>query len=94
MKPEQNPSKLVRALEYLKDHGLSIDHLCDLHHNPKRTERFSAAITYRLKPQEYREPNITYHHRLLFVASEHWRTEADFDALVSQVCDRFPYPDT
>ncbi|WP_304620212.1 hypothetical protein [Paracoccus sediminilitoris] len=91
MIPEQNSRKLIQALEYLRDHGLTIDQLCDLHHNPKRAERFGAAISYRNSPpQEYQEPNITYHQRLLFVAAEHWRTEAGFDALVSQARAKFP----
>lgn len=94
MIPEQDAEKLVVAPEYLRDQGMELELLRDLHHNPKRTESFARAIAYRRAPPltGYDEPNITYHRRLLFVAAEHWRTGRPFDRVVSEAKEIFFEP--
>ncbi|VDS09304.1 hypothetical protein PARHAE_02502 [Paracoccus haematequi] len=92
MRPEQDAGKLVKALEYLDAEGMDLRLLRALHQGDDET--FPDAISYRRQfpDRVYREPNITYHQRLLFVAAEHWRTGRSFDALVAEALDRFIVP--
>ena len=92
MLTEQNASKAITALEYLRDQEMDQELLRDLHHNERRDETYAAAIRYRLTPPAtgFEQHNVTYHRRLLFVAAEHWRTERPFAQLVAEALAQFP----
>lgn len=92
MRPEQDAGKLVKALEYLEAEQMDLSLLRSLHQGDNET--FSDAIRYRRQfpDRVHREPNITYHQRLLYVAAEHWRTDRDFEDLVAEALDRFIVP--
>ncbi|MBM3605103.1 MAG: hypothetical protein FJX25_10205 [Alphaproteobacteria bacterium] len=84
--PENDRAKLIEALEYLRDAGMSVEYLRDIHQSDYRRETYKLAIDYRAVegPVTYRGENLRYHRRLLFLAAEHWRTCRSFEDLVEE----------
>jgi hypothetical protein len=90
--PEQNPTRIIRALEYLRDQGMNVVQLRELHPTRKHDEGFGNAIRYRMKPplRGYVEPTVTYHKRLLMVEARHRDGAGAFAQLVAEAQRAYP----
>ena len=85
-----SPTQTVKALIYLRDAGMSVELLRDLHHSEKRTETFGGAIAYFSKTSELRDANIKYSERLTFVMQQHRATSEAFETIVPRARQKFP----
>jgi len=85
-----SPTQTVKALQYLRDAGMSISLLNDLHHSEGGKITFVSAIRYFSKTTALRDANTKFSDRLTFVEREHRATGEGFDAIVARARQKFP----
>jgi hypothetical protein len=81
---------LVSAVQYLEQHGLSVEQLRALHHPQRRPETFASTLKYFGQSKELKPLNRKYAERLIYIASEHRNGRAGLSALVEQALSRWP----
>ena len=80
----------VEALTYLQSAGMTKDQLKDVHHNPRRTETYHAALRYFSSPKELRAVNEAYSKRLQSIAERHKAEQLFFDQLIVESIKQWP----
>ncbi len=84
------PSRAIEAATYLRNHGMSVELLRDLHHSPRRDETFGRMVAYFTRTASLRKENVLYGSRLVWIAEEHRRTNRPLSDLVMEALQRPP----
>ena len=85
-----SPAALVAAARYLRQRGMTVDLLRDMHHSPRRDETFTSTLRYFGGKSDIKDNNIRYGARLIYVAQEHQATGRSFEEIVSEALQRHP----
>jgi hypothetical protein len=85
-----SPTQLVQAATYLRDHGMSVALLRELHHSPRRDETYTSTLRYFSEKTNLLRANLIYGSRLAFVADEHRRSGMPISSLVQEALQRYP----
>jgi len=80
--------RVVEALKYLQEAGLSERQLTSLHH--RSTETFKSAIRYWSVNRKPRSRSLDYANRLIFIAREHRKSNDALDVFVAQAKSNWP----
>ena len=83
-------SEIVEAARYLRDAGMSLQLLKDLHHFPARKETYSSTLKYFSVKRDLRPVNVAYGARLLYVEQAHRNAGGPFEPLVSKALAQYP----
>jgi hypothetical protein len=85
-----SPTQLIEAAKYLFDAGMSVEHLREMHHSPRRDETFKATLRYFAEKSDLLMNNVLYGARLIYVAEEHRKGRTRFPELVDEALQRYP----
>ena len=83
-------SEIAGAARYLRNAGMSLQLLKDIHHYPSRTETYSSTLKYFSVKRNLRPVNIAYGTRLLYLEQAHRISGGPFETLVSEVLALYP----